>query len=113
MKIDNVYFIIAIAAGLLISYGLWSLAGELASFIAFGSAIFLCSTLGLMFGIRHENPRVRFNLSTLSGVFFLIGLVINVVFCFTGNIPVPYILVSGLTFLSFLLLINFIQNARQ
>ena len=113
MKLDAVYFLIAVTAGLLISYGFWSNAGELSAFIAVGSVVYLCTTLGLMVGVRHENPRTRTNLAALSGVFFVIGLAINWGFGFAGNIPVAYIMTSTLSFLVCLLLVNFIQNARQ
>ena len=113
MKIDSVYFMIAVAIGLVLSYGLWSMAGELSTFIAIGSAVFLCVTLGMAMGVRHDNPRTRTNLSILSGAFFLIGLVINFAFCFSGNMPVPYIMTSAISFLAYLAITNFIQNARQ
>ena len=113
MKIDGVYFLIAVTAGLLISYGFWSQAGELSGFIAVGSAVYLCSTLGMMIGVRHENSRTRVNLSTLSGVFFVLGIVINWLFVFAGYIPVSYIMTSTLTFLVYVALVNFIQNTRQ
>lgn len=113
MKIDSVYFLIAVTAGLLISYGFWSQAGELSGYIAIGSAVYLCSTLGMMIGVRHENSRTRINLSTLSGVFFLIGLIINWFFGFAGNIPVAYIMTSTLSFLVYAALANFLLNARQ
>lgn len=113
MKIDSVYFMIAVAIGLFLSYGLWSMAGELSTFIAIGSLIFLCCTLGMAMGVRHDNPRTRTNLSMLSGTFFLVGLGINFVFCFVGNMPVLYIMVNAILFLTYLAITNFIQNARQ
>jgi len=113
MKIDGVYFLIAVTVGLLVSYGFWSQAGELSGFIAVGSAVYLCSTLGMMIGVRHENSRTRVNLSTLSGVFFVIGIIINWLFVFAGYIPVSYIMTSTLTFLGYVALVNFIQNTRQ
>lgn len=113
MKIDTVYFVIAVAIGLLLSYGFWSIAGELSTYIAIGSMVFLCITLGMAMGVRHENPRTRTNLSVLSSIFFLIGLGINTAFCFLGNIPVVYIMVSAISFLSYLAITNFIQNVRQ
>jgi hypothetical protein len=113
MKIDSVYFLIAVTAGLLISYGFWSQAGELSGYIAIGSALYLCLTLGMMIGVRHENSRTRVNLSTLSGLFFVIGLIINWFFVYAGYIPVAYIMTTTLSFLVYAGLVNFIQNASQ
>lgn len=113
MKIDNVYFMIAVAIGMLLSYGLWSMAGELSTFIAIGSVVYLCITLGMAMGVRHDNPRTRTNLSMVSLSFFVVGLAINVVFCFVGNAPVLYMLVTAISFLVYLAVANFIQNARQ
>ena len=113
MNIDKVYFMITVAIGLLLSYGFWSMAGELSTFIAIGSAVFLCVTLGMAMGVRHDNPRTRTNLSVLSGAFFFVGLGVNTVFCFTGYVPVLYIMVSAICFLIYLAVTNFIQTARQ
>lgn len=113
MKIDLLYFMIAVAIGLLLSYGLWSMAGDFSTFIAIGSLIFLCCTLGMAMGVRHDNPRTRTNLSILSGTFFLVGLVINFVFCFAGNVPVLYIMANAIMFLIYLAIANFIQSAKQ
>jgi hypothetical protein len=112
MRIDTVYFMIALAIGLLLSYGLWFMADVLAVYIAIGSAIYLCITLGMTVGVRHDNPRTRTNLSALSGVFFVIGLVINVLFGMAGNIPVIYIMVSAISFLIYLGTVHFIGNAN-
>jgi len=113
MKIDGVYFLIAVTAGLLISYGFWSQAEELSVFIAVGSALYICSTLGMMIGVRHENSRARVNLSILSGIFFVVGLIINWFFVYAGYIPVAYIMTSALSFLVYAALVNFIHNAAQ
>lgn len=110
MRIDAVYFIIAVLIGLILSYGLWNISGELADFIALGSVIYLCSTLGLAFGVRHKNSRTKINLSVLSWFFFFIGLAINFAFCFAGNIPVAYLMVNAITFLFYLGFVNFIEK---
>lgn len=113
MKIDKVYFMIAVAIGMLLSYGLWSMAGTLSTFIAIGSLVYLCITLGMTMGVRHDNPRTRMNLSIVSATFFMIGLVSNVVFCFAGNVPVMYMMVTAISFLIYLAIANFIQNVKQ
>ncbi len=113
MRIDLFYFMIATAIGLLLSYGLWSMAGILSTFIVIGSVIYLCTTLVMVMSVRHENPRIRTNLSTLSGMFFVIGLASNAAFCFVGNVPVIYMMVNAISFLIYLAFINSILNARQ
>ena len=111
MRVDAVYFMIAVVIGVILSYALWSISGELANFIAIGSAIYFCSTLGLAFGVRHESSRTRVNLSALSATFFAIGLSINLSFCFAGNVPVLYLMVNTVSFLIYLALVNFIEGA--
>lgn len=113
MKIEPVNFLISIAIGGLISYGLWSIAGNLASFIAIGSLIFLCGTLVVALGVKHENARTRMNLSSLSVLAFIVGLGLNLLFCFVDAWPVVYVLVTSISFLLYLLTVNFIANARQ
>jgi hypothetical protein len=113
MKIDSVYFMIAVAIGMLLSYGLWTMAGEMSTFIAIGSVVYLCITLGMAMGVRHDNPRTRVNLSMVSVTFFALGFAINVVFCFVGNAPVTYMLATAISFLIYLAVANFIQNAKQ
>lgn len=113
MKIDLIYFMIAMAIGLLLSYGLWSMAGLLSAFILIGSAIYLCTTLVMIMSVRHENPRTTTNLSVLSSTFFVIGLVSNAAFCFAGNIPVIYMMVNASSFLVYLAVVNVTLDARQ
>lgn len=113
MRIDTVYFMIAAAIGLLLSYGLWAMADGLAIYIAIGSAIYLCTTLGMMMGVRHDNPRTRTNVSVLSGVFFAIGLVLNVIFSVMGSFPVIYIMVSAISLLVYLGAVHFISSANS
>jgi hypothetical protein len=113
MRIDGVYFTIAVAIGLLLTYWLWSVADTLATYIAFGSAIYLCVTLGMAVGVRHDNQRTRTNVSILSMVFFGIGLGLNLIFCMTGNDPVIYILSNAISFLVYLGAVHLIASAQQ
>ena len=113
MKFDIVYSMIAVTIGLLFSYGLWSMAGPLSAFILIGSAIYLCATLVMIVGVRHENSRTTTNLSVLSGTFFVIGLAINIAFCFVGYAPVIYMMVSAISFLVYLAALNALINTRQ
>ena len=113
MRIDAVYFVIAVTIGLLLSYGLWSMAGDLAWFIAVGATVYLSVTLGFAFGVRHDNPRTRVNLSAVSGIFFAVGLGLNLMFCFAGNTPVIYIVMNAIAFLIYLGVFHFFQNAKQ
>lgn len=114
MKINFVQTIIAIALSFLISYGLYSFHGsENKILLSAGSFIFLATTLIMTIGISFELPRTTTNIRVVSGVFFTIALISNLIFSFI-NFSVPsYIIINGILLLVFIVISYSINQAKQ
>ena len=114
MKINFVRTIIAIAISLLISYGLYSFHdSENKILISAGSFVFLAVTLILTIGTSFELPRTTTNVRVVSGIFFAIALISNLVFTFI-NFSVPsYVITNGILLLVFVLIAYSINRAKQ
>lgn len=114
MKINFVQTIIAIAVSALIAYGLYSFHnGENKILLSAGSFTFLATALVMSIGASFELPRTTTNIRVVSGIFFAIALISNLIFTFF-NFSVPsYIITNGILFLVFLLIIYSIYKAKQ
>ncbi|MCC7332521.1 MAG: hypothetical protein IT232_07935 [Flavobacteriales bacterium] len=114
MKINFVQTIIAIAVSLLIAYGLYSFHdSENKILLSSGSFVFLATTLVMTIGASFELPRTTTNIRVVSGIFFAVALVSNLIFSFvTFSVPL-YIIANGILILIFLLIIYSIANAKQ
>ncbi|MDO9191378.1 MAG: hypothetical protein Q7U12_00600 [Undibacterium sp.] len=114
MKINMLNFGIAIGISILLTYGLWSLdANTLKGLIATGSFIFFSSTLGVLFGVTFVHSRVAVNVKMVCALFFIIGLILNIAFAMMSLSQTSYILVAGISFLSFVLIARSIFVAEQ
>jgi hypothetical protein len=114
MKLNFVQTIIAIALSLLIAYGLYSFHGsENKMLLTLGSFMFLAVTLVITIGTSFELPRTTTNVKVVSGIFFTIALVSNLIFTFI-NFSVPsYVITNGISILVFLLIMYSIIKAKQ
>ena len=114
MKINFVQTIIAIAVSLLIAYGLYSFHNsENKIIISIGSFIFLAITLVLTIGASFELPRTTTNIRAVSGIFFVIGLISNLMFNF-WNFSIPsYVIINGILLLVFISIAYSINRAKQ
>lgn len=113
MRINTVNFMIAIAVSSLIAYGFWNIGGELRTFVAAGSFVYLAGTLGAAIGLDFDIARNGTNLRVVCGVFFVFGLILNYFFGAFGSSQTLYIMTNAITFLIFIFLGNTIYNARQ
>jgi hypothetical protein len=114
MKINIVQTFVGIAIGALISYGLYNFhASESKLLLSVGSFLFLAITLGMSFGSSFEFPRTTTNVRVISGVFFLIGLISNLIFTFIKFSDPSYIVINGILFLVFILVAYSISKAKQ
>lgn len=113
MKIHPVNLPAALAISALIAYGLWSLDGALKNFVAVGATAFLAGTLIPCIGIQYEPGRHAVNFRVVSGLFFVIGLLINSVFAFLGAGQAAYVVISAVVFLVYVTAANAIYGARQ
>lgn len=114
MKINFVQTIIAIVVGLLIAYGLYSFHGsENKILLSAGSFVFLATTLVLSIGISFELPRTTTNVRVISGIFFAVALISNLIFTFI-NFSVPsYVIINGILLLVFIFIAYSINKAKQ
>ena len=114
MKINLVQTIIAIAVSLLISYGLYSFhSSENKILLSAGSFVFLATALVMTIGASFELPRTTTNIRVVSGIFFVIALISNMIFTFV-NFSVPsYVIINGILILVFILNVYLINQAKQ
>jgi len=114
MKINFVQSIIAIALSLLIAFGLYSFHnGENKILLSVGCFVFLCATLLIAIGVSFELPRTTTNIKVVSGVFFVIALVSNLIFTFILFSPPIYVITNGILLLVFILIVYSINKAQQ
>jgi len=114
MKIDFIKTLIAIAVSLLIAYGLYSFhESENKILLSAASFVFLAITLILTIGASFELPRTTNNVKVVSGIFFAIALISNLIFTFI-NFSVPsYVITNGILLLVFVLIAYSILKAKQ
>jgi len=114
MRIHPLNLLIALLAAGLLTFGLASSdANSIKGTLAIGSFLILGSTLGTALGLEFANPRAGVNLRVVSGLFFTVGLVLQLVFCFAGFSQTSYVVVNGIVFLGFLLASSSVAGARQ
>lgn len=114
MKINFVQTIVAIAVSLLIAYGLYSFHNsENKILLSAGSFVFLATTLAMFIGASFELQRTTTNIRVVSGIFFAIAMIGNLIFTFV-NFSVPsYVIINGILILVFILIVSLISQAKQ
>jgi len=114
MKIDFFKSVVAIAICGLIAYGFFALnAGDNKLLLSLGCFLFMSiTTLGTI-GIRFELPRTTTLIRTVSGIFFFVALVSNLVFSFTNFSTPPYIITNGVFLLMYVLISYSLSKAKQ
>lgn len=114
MKLDFIKTIIAIAVSGLIAYGFFAFnTSEHKVLLIAGSFIFLTITLVLTIGITFQLPRTTTMVRTVSGIFFTIALLSNIIFSFTNFSKALYVIVNGVLFLVFALIAYSVGKAKQ
>ncbi len=113
MKVNFVKTIIAIALSLLITYGFYSFHdSENKILLSSGSFVFLTVTLIFAIGSSFEFPRTTTNVRVVSGIFFAIALISNLVFTFLYFSVPSYIIINGILLLVFILITYSINKAK-
>jgi hypothetical protein len=114
MKINFVPTIISTAVSLLIAYGLYSFhESENKILLIAGSFVFFATTLIMAIGASFEVARTTTNIRVVSGIFFAIALIGNLIFTFV-NFSVPsYVIINGILILVFILIVYLINQAKQ
>jgi len=114
MKINFVPTIIAIMVSLLISYGLYSFnSTQNKILLSAGSFVFLATALSMTIGTSFELPRTTTNVRVVSGIFFAIALISNLIFTYIHFSVPSYVIVNGILLLVFILIAYSISKAKQ
>ena len=114
MKIKLIPSIIAVAICALIAYGFYSFCrGENQILLAIGACVFSLLTLGTTMAVCFQNSRTSVNVKVVSGIFFAIAMVSNLIFMFV-NFSVPaYVITNGILLLVWLLIAYVIVRASK
>lgn len=114
MRINTIPFIIAFAISLLIAYAFYSFSvGDNKTLIAFGSFVFLLISSIFAISVSFDEPRTTTNIRIVSGIFFSIAIISNIIFTFVSfSIPI-YIITNGIFLLIYLLIVYSIQKVKQ
>ena len=114
MKLNFIQTIIAIALSLLIAYGLYSFHdSENKLLLSVGSFVFFATTLIVSIGSSFELTRTTTNVRVVSGIFFVLALISNLIFTFINFSITGYVIINGILFLLFILIAYSINRAKQ
>ena len=117
MKLDFIPFTIAISISTIIGYAFYSfgITTNLSFHYLLTSIAFLFSsiTLGSTFGVHFQSSRITTNIRTVSGLFFIIGMIILMIFKFFFQSIPSLIIISGILSLIYLLIIYSINKSDQ
>lgn len=113
MKINPVMLIISFAAAALAAYGFYSAdAGEANRLLlTIGSGVLLFITLCGATGATAEARGATLNIRIVSGLFFVLFLISNLVFAFTRTVTAPYIIVNGILLVLYVLIAYAVAKA--
>lgn len=114
MKINSIKSIIAFCISVLIAYGFYSFhKTDMKLLLSIGSFVFLSLTLIFALSISFAYPRTTIMIRTVSGIFFGIALIGNLIFSFV-NFTVPfYVIVNGLAIMIYILIAYIVSRAKQ
>jgi hypothetical protein len=111
MKLKPVQFTISLLVGMLLAYGFFSFKnGENKILLTVGSFVFLSITLLSIISVDYKRPRITTNIRVVSGIFFLLALLSNVLFCILTFTTPTYIIVNGILLLLFILIVFSIKK---
>ncbi len=114
MRINLIKTILALGISALIAYALYSFhESENKLLLSGGSFLFLATTLVLSIGTSFQLPRTTTNVRVVSGIFFALALISNLIFTFIAFSVPSYIITNGILLLIFILIVYSINKAKQ
>jgi hypothetical protein len=116
MKINIVTLLIALAVAVLVAYGFHAANSgeEYVLALTLGAGLTLFITLSGTFAVRTKGERGgTANIRIVSGIFFLVTLIEQIVFSFVPLSLPPYIIVTGILMLIYLLIVYGIGKALR
>ena len=106
MKIKVIPLIIVLGISAILSYGIFSFCtSDNATIMALIGGLMSFLTLTASFGITITNGGKSINIKVLSLVFFVLGLISNIIFAYVHCKTPTYIIVNGLIILIWLLIV--------
>lgn len=102
MKLNIVPSIIALAISALIAYGLysWCRNADMQILLSIFGGVSMLLTFGSMLAISFEDSRTTVNVRVLSGVFALLIVLSNAIFCRISSFSTPlYVIINGMLML--------------
>lgn len=114
MKFNMILTTIAVAISALIAYALysWCKMDEAQLLVAIFGGVTLCCTITTTLGISFEKSRTSANIKVVSGVFSVLFLVSNIIFCCVTSFAYPlYIILNGFLLLIWILIVYSIHRA--
>ena len=98
----------------LISYGFYNFhSSENKLFLSIGSFIFLSITLALSIGINFELSRTITNIIVVSGIFFTIALISNLIFILFDFTEPSFLITNGILLFIYVLIVESIYISKQ
>ncbi len=114
MKINFIKTIIAICVSGLISYGFYSFhETDNKLLLSIGSLVLLSLTLLFTLSISFSLPRTTTMIRTVSGIFFAIVFVSNLLFSFFNFSTPIYLIINGIAIMAYALIAYSISRAKQ
>lgn len=114
MKINFIRTIISIAISALVAYGFYSFyEGTNLLLLTCGSFIGLAITLFWSLSISLLQARTTTVVRTISGIFFVVFLVSNLIFSFLNFTRPAYVIINGILMLLYILISYSIAREKQ
>lgn len=114
MKINSIKAIIAICVSGLIAYGFYSFhKTDSKLLLSLGSFVFLSLTLLFTLSISFSLSRTTTMIRTVSGIFFAIAFVSNLLFSFFNFSTPIYVIINGIAIMTYALIAYSVSRAKQ
>ena len=114
MKLNLIKSLISIAVCILIAYAFYTFQPEdNKEILAIGSFITLSISLLFSIAISFQLQRTLTLIRTVSFIFFIIFFISNLIFNYVNFQPEAYIIVNGITILTYFLLLYSLSKAKQ
>lgn len=105
---------ISVGVSALISYGFYIFhESNTKIYLVVGSFIFLSLSLMLSLAVSFEESRTTGMIRTAAALFFVIAFLSNLLFTLMGFSPETYVIVNGVLFLIFILIVYSIARAKK
>ena len=114
MKIKVIPLIIVLGISAILSYGIFSFCtSENATIMAIIGGLMSFLTLAATFGITINRQGKSVNIKVVSLIFFVLGLISNLIFAYVHCKIPTYIIVNGLIMLIWLLIVYGLSKAED